>query len=110
MIETSQWWVPFNWVSPFLHGIGVEPRTPSTAYNFWSGFGSDLSEFAIIGYMAKAAHHANCHTYRCWRLGRHVVANGQYKLCSHCHRQLHDIKKSEQTLKHIIGVHEAVTK
>lgn len=43
------------------------------AYNFWSGFGSDLEEFAIIGAFVGVYHKHNCHDASCWRIGRHVV-------------------------------------
>ena len=48
-------------------------------YNFWSGFGSDLGEAAIV---AAIARHINCAHHGCWRLGHHI--NG-HVLC-HKHR------------------------
>lgn len=38
-------------------------------YGFWSGFGSDLGEAAILG---GVWHHFNCHDPGCWRWGKHV--------------------------------------
>ena len=75
-----------------LHVLGVEPRTPSTTYNFWSGFGSDLAEFTMIG----AVWHAlNCHEDRCWRIGHRVTAeaSGAYvRRCRKHHTIRHDTK------------------
>jgi len=42
-------------------------------YNFWSGFGSDLGEVALIGAVLGMFKRHNCHQRRCWRIGRHVV-------------------------------------
>lgn len=52
----------------FLHIMGVKPRAPSTAYNFWSGFGSDITEVLILGGLITAYRKHNCHTQGCWRL------------------------------------------
>ena len=60
----------------FLHLIGVEPRSPSTAYNFWSGFGSDLGEYAIavglFSHLIGFYRLHNCREHRCWKPGFHV--------------------------------------
>lgn len=71
-----------------LHLIGVEPRTPSTAYNFWSGFGSDVGEFGIVLGLGHAARARNCHVKGCWRIGHH--SHGPYKLCSRHHPDVPD--------------------
>jgi hypothetical protein len=73
-----------------LHVLGVEPRTPSTAYNFWSGFGSDITEFAIVGAIW---HGINCHESGCWRPGHRVTVeeNGTHvKRCKRHHVARHD--------------------
>ena len=73
-----------------LHLLGVEPRTPSSAYNFWSGAGSDIAELAIIGAAWKLA---NCHEPGCWRVGTKTTMedNGHhYRRCSKHHQQRHD--------------------
>lgn len=63
------------WLS-FLHITGADD-TAGTWYGFWSGFGSDLGEFAII---TVVWHHLNCHESGCMRIGRHHV--GSQVLCS----------------------------
>src|SRR5262249_22686173 len=58
---------------------------PGPYYAFWSGFGSDLAEFAIIGTIATGVYHLfrryNCHEPGCWRIGSHPAAGGQFNLC-----------------------------
>jgi hypothetical protein len=51
-----------------LHVMGVEPRMPSTTYNFWSGIGSDIGEVTIIGALILLYHHHECHIGTCHRL------------------------------------------
>ncbi len=88
----------FHW---FLHLIGVLPRTPSTAYNFWSGFGSDLTYLAILG---AAWRHLNCHAQGCWRLAKHQVEGTPYKTC----RKHHPTVPNEgPTVEHIHAAHAA---
>ena len=62
---------------------------PGQYYAFWSGFGSDLAEFGILGAIATAVYHLvkkwNCHEPGCWRIGTHPAAGGQFNLCYHHH-------------------------
>jgi len=48
-------------------------------YGFWSGFGSDISEFAILGSIFVVYKHHKCAS--CWRIGRIKVAGTPYKTC-----------------------------
>ncbi len=84
-----------------LHFMGVLPRTPSSAYNFWSGFGSDIGEAAIIGGLVAAYRKHNCHEPGCWRLGKHPAANGLYVLCRKHHPDVPD----QLTHDHIADAH-----
>jgi hypothetical protein len=58
-------------------------------YGFWSGFGSDLAEFGILGAIGTATYHLvkkwNCHEPGCWRIGTHPAAGGQFSLCYRHH-------------------------
>lgn len=54
-------------------------------YNFWSGFGSDLGEFAAIGVLWRKF---NCHEPGCKRIG-HLPHQG-YHYC----KKHHDLKKA----------------
>jgi hypothetical protein len=75
----------------FLHSIGVEPRTPSTTYNFWSGFGSDVEpmirDTLILGLLW---YHTTCHAKGCWRIGKYRVEGTPYKVCRKCHPTVPD--------------------
>lgn len=58
-------------------------------YAFWSGFGSDLTEFGVIGAVVTAVYQLarkfNCHEQGCWRVGNHPAADGQFHLCYQHH-------------------------
>jgi hypothetical protein len=82
--------------SGILHVIGVEPRTASTTYNFWSGIGSDLGEYAIAtGLLAGLVHsyrRHNCRQHGCWRIGHrtYVDDTGEaHPACRHHHPLRH---------------------
>ena len=71
------------WWQPFLAHLSQETGTSnaaSRAYDFWSGFGSDLGEIAIVGGLVTLVRHHNCHERGCWRLGKHTTPEG-FKLC-----------------------------
>lgn len=55
-----------------LHVLGVDNEA-GRWYAFWSGFGSDMSEVALLGALGALFKRHNCHERRCWRIGRHVV-------------------------------------
>lgn len=67
--------------SAVLHFFGVEPRSPSTAYNWWSGAGSDIAEVTIIGVVIERWHHVNCHVTGCLRIGHFPVEGTPFKVC-----------------------------
>ena len=47
-------------------------------YSFWSGFGSCLTEFAILAVVFRKV---NCSVTGCWRLGLHHVNGTQRHVC-----------------------------
>jgi hypothetical protein len=55
----------WNW---FLHYTGTN-NTAGPWYGFWSGFGSDLGEIALLAAVLGFFRHHNCHRKGCWRLG-----------------------------------------
>ena len=76
----------------FGHWLQVHTGTinePGPYYGFWSGFGSDLEEFGILGAIGAALYQLvkkyNCHEPGCWRLGNHPAAGGQFNLCYRHH-------------------------
>lgn len=54
-----------EWLTQFLGLSGSGPW-----FNFWSGFGSDLSMFGAV---AVFAYKHNCHVKKCWRFGKVAV-------------------------------------
>ena len=76
----SLWW----WIE--VH-TGVT-NEPGPYYGFWSGFGSDLGELALVGGVLTLVRHANCEVHGCWRLGRHTTAAG-HRVCRKHHPDEH---------------------
>jgi hypothetical protein len=72
-----------------LHFTGVRPLQPSYWYNFWSGFGANFGELAIVGGLLTIVRQHNCHVHRCWRLGRHEVEGTPHKVCRRHHPDGH---------------------
>jgi hypothetical protein len=70
-----------HWLSHFL---GLDNES-GPIYAFWSGFGSDIGELAIIGALWAGVRKHNCHVRRCWRIGRFTVEGTPYVVCSHHH-------------------------
>jgi ribosomal protein L32 len=80
----------FTHVTGTLHAFGIEPRTPSTAYNFWSGAGSDLGEVVLIGAVIGLFRKHNCSVTGCWRLAKHLVPDTPYYTCQKHHPAIPD--------------------
>ncbi len=72
-----------NWL--YVH-LGIAGSGPW--YGFWSGFGSDVGEIAIIGGLLTLVRHHNCHVRRCWRIKRHPVEGTPYVTCRKHHPTL----------------------
>ena len=67
-------------------------------YGFFSGFGSDLAEFAIVGALIGAYKHHNCAVPRCPRFGHHEVKGTHYKTChKHATKAWHDKLKQDHS-------------
>jgi hypothetical protein len=92
------------------HWLAVHTGTVNESgpyYGFWSGFGSDLAEFGIIGALTTGVYQLvrkyNCHQPGCWRVGTHPAANGQFLLCYHHHP---DYQGKKPTAEMIRRIHE----
>jgi hypothetical protein len=74
-----------NWAYWFF---GLDNGSGSK-YMFWSGIGSDITEFAVVGALLSLLRKHNCEAHRCWRIGRHEwtdPATGiSHKLCRRHH-------------------------
>ena len=80
-------------------------------YGFWSGFGSDLAEFGIIGAISTAAYQLfkkyNCHEPGCWRVGSHPAAGGQFSLCYRHHPDYRGKKPTHELIERLHQEHLA---
>jgi hypothetical protein len=97
---------------PVDHWLGVYTGTIDESgpyYGFWSGFGSDLTEFGIIGVIGTGAYQLvkryNCHEPGCWRVGTHAAAGGQFHLCYHHHPDLHGQKPTHEVIERLHREH-----
>jgi hypothetical protein len=74
-------------------------------YGFWSGFGSDLEEFGILGAIAAAIYSMfkkyNCHEPSCWRIGNHPAADGQFHLCYRHHPDFQGKKPTHELIERL---------
>ena len=80
-------------------------------YGFWSGFGSDLAEFGLIGAVATGVYQIvrkyNCHEPRCWRVGTHPAAGGQFLLCYRHHPDFHGKRPTHEMIERLHREHLA---
>ena len=67
-----------------LHWLGIDTAS-GPWYAFWSGFGSDLGELAVVGALLNVARRHNCHVHGCWRVGRHQVEGTPHVVCRRHH-------------------------
>lgn len=84
------------WHAILFHWFEVHTGTnkeSGTYYGFWSGFGSDISEFTIFVGLVAAWRHHNCHVHGCPRLGR-SVAGTPYVACPKHHPGHKGFKRS----------------
>ncbi len=94
--------------SAFNHWLAVHTGTVNESgpyYGFWSGFGSDLAEFSILGAIGTAAYQLfkkyNCHEPGCWRVGTHPAAGGQFLLCYRHHPDFHGQRPTHETIERL---------
>jgi hypothetical protein len=82
---------------------------PGPYYGFWSGFGSDLTEFGIIGAISTAAYQLfkkyNCHQPGCRRVGNHPAAGGQFSLCYRHHPGYRGKKPTHELIQQLHREH-----
>jgi hypothetical protein len=98
--------------SQFGHWLQVHTGTvnePGPYYGFWSGFGSDLEEFGILGAIGAAVYQLvkkyNCHEPGCWRIGQHPAAGGQFLLCYRHHPDYQGKKPTHELIERLHREH-----
>jgi len=96
-------WVLY--AGPVNHWLAVHTGTVNESgpyYGFWSGFGSDIAEFGVLGALATAIYQLirkyNCHEPGCWRVGTHPAAGGQFLLCYRHHPDFHGHKPTHDLI------------
>jgi hypothetical protein len=94
------------------HWLAVNTGTvnePGPYYGFWSGFGSDIAEFGIIGAIGTGVYQLvrkyNCHEPGCWRVGNHPAAGGQFLLCYRHHPDYHGARPTSEMIKRLHEEH-----
>ena len=94
------------------HWLQVHTGTvdePGPYYGFWSGFGSDLAEFSILGAIATGIYQLvkkyNCHEPGCWRVGNHPAAGGQFHFCYRHHPDFQGEKPTHEVIERLHREH-----
>ena len=85
------------------HFLGID-NASGNAYLAWSGFGSDIGEFAILGALVAHYKRHTCHVDSprfCWRPGTHPVAGTPFRVC----RVHHPAVPGQITADHIADAH-----
>lgn len=80
-------WLPHAWYWIEIHA-GIARGGPDPYYNFWSGFGSDIAEVAILGGVIQMYRKVNCHVHHCWRISRHPIPGSPYVCCKKHHPEV----------------------
>jgi hypothetical protein len=99
-----------HWLHVVQHWLAIHTGTdnePGPFYGFWSGFGSDIGELAIVGSIVTVYKHKNCASPRCWRIGKHPTADGMHHLCRKHHP---DLMGKRRTLQEIHLAHKTALK
>jgi len=83
---------------------------PGPYYGFWSGFGSDIAEFSILGAIGTGLYQlvrkVNCHEPGCWRVGTHPAAGGQFMLCYRHHPDYMGKKPTHELIQRLHAEHK----
>jgi hypothetical protein len=87
----------WHWFQNFT-GTNI-PTSGSKWYNFWSGFGSDFGELAILGSLLGLYKHHDCAMKGCLRVGHHSVDGTPYITC-HKHATIANHKKLHKDHEH----------
>jgi len=96
------------------HWLAVHTGTVNESgpyYGFWSGFGSDLAEFSILGAIGTGVYQLvkkyNCHEPGCWRVGTHPAAGGQFLLCYRHHPDFRGTRPTHEMIERLHSQHLA---
>ena len=90
ILALALWWQPV--IVHLSQETGTSNST-SRAYDFWSGFGSDIGEATLVVGVLAAYRHHNCSSKGCPRLGKPVEGT-PYLACPRHHPAHHGRKRS----------------
>jgi hypothetical protein len=94
-----------HWLQLLWHWLEVHTGTINESgpyYGFWSGFGSDIGEAAIVGGLWMGFKKLNCHVKRCPRMGHFGIDGTPYKVCRKHHP---DVPDEGPTHAHMLRMH-----
>lgn len=74
----------WHWLA---HHLGTD-NGAGGYYLFWSGFGANFAEFALLAGAWKVF---NCHEFRCWRIGTKMTVEDNGHHFRRCKRH-HDLR------------------
>lgn len=97
-----------GWIQHVWYWVEIHTGTlnePGPFYGFWSGFGSDIGEIAIVGAVYSMYRKHNCGAPGCWRIGKHPTEDGMFHMCRHHHPDL--MGKKKFSLEEIHAHHRA---
>lgn len=86
-----------HWLQHIWYWIEVHTGTvnePGPYYGFWSGFGSDIGEIALLGAIIATYKHHNCAVPRCYRIAHkkyEIKETKQYVCRKHHTQKWHDL-------------------
>lgn len=96
--------VAHHWeLSWFTHFFGID-NVSGPFYGFWSGFGSDIGEGAILVGVFSMYRKHNCHVKGCWRIAHHPVEGTPFIVCRKHHPT---VPSKGASLEHIHAAHRA---
>jgi hypothetical protein len=86
----GQGWLAVHTGTDYCIKLPAQYQTVCKSYGFWSGFGSDLGEYAlltgVLGNLALLWRKHTCHySWWCWRHPHHNLDGTPYMLCGHHH-------------------------
>jgi hypothetical protein len=75
LLGLCAWSMAAHWLG-WRFAMGIWPVPPGTGwpYQFESGFLPSLTVLSLLTLVGGAYHVRNCHSERCWRLGKHKIA------------------------------------
>ena len=103
------WVIHFRQVNYWFEVHTGTVNEPGPFYGFWSGFGSDLEEFGILGAIGAGIYQLvkkyNCHEPGCWRIGQDHAAGGQFLLCYRHHPDYQGRKPTHELIQRLHREH-----